>query len=101
MHSHVGPSLREILGSQRGICLEQFGIRRAQPPRLFQQLNRNPGADGARLTTAHSGAAFNAGEVIPQIPLDGLEQLQLLRPRQRRQQVLELLEHGHHQCWLG
>lgn len=91
----VGPRIGQILGPQWGIAPQKFGFTGAQALRLDEDPDGNTPADDTRLAATDVRGALNPGKHVPKIADDPLEYLRLFCTGQRRQELLNFLQHMH------
>ena len=91
----VGPRVGEVFGAERGISAEQRFLAGPQPPRLLQEPDRDARANDAGLSAADAGPRLDPWARIPEVLHYMLKQAGLFRPRQGRQQPLNLLKRAH------
>lgn len=56
----VSPGVGEVLGAQRGVCLQELLFRCAQTAGLFEKPDGNPGADEAGIAATDFRAGIDA-----------------------------------------
>ena len=91
----VCPRLDQILGPQRRVRVQEFGLAGSEPSRLDEQPHGNPRPNDAGLATADIRPAVDSRETIVELGDDISHEPRLFTPGETTDQIDSLFKNSH------